>query len=154
MGGFATGVTVITASHQAIVRAMTANAFMSGSLDPLLCVVSVAHRATMHDHLTRAGAFGISILSTAQQPIAAHFGGRPDPDLNVEFTSIGGVPTLTGAIATITAETVAAYPCGDHTLFVGRVSFMREGEGAPLLFHRGRYAMLVPELLNLPTPDL
>ena len=41
MGRFASGVTVITASVDGDTRGMTANAFMSGSLDPPLCVVSV-----------------------------------------------------------------------------------------------------------------
>ena len=34
MSRFATGVTVVTAAHDGEARGMTANAFMSGSLDP------------------------------------------------------------------------------------------------------------------------
>ena len=41
MASFVTGVTVITTQLRGEVRGMTANAFMSGSLDPPLCVVSV-----------------------------------------------------------------------------------------------------------------
>ena len=45
MGRFATGVTVITAEAEGGVRGMTANAFMSGSLTPPLCIISVAKKA-------------------------------------------------------------------------------------------------------------
>ena len=61
MGRFATGVTVITAEAEGGVRGMTANAFMSGSLTPPLCVISVAKQARLHGALTAAGHFGVSI---------------------------------------------------------------------------------------------
>ena len=48
MSRFASGVTVITAGEPGQVRGMTATAFMSGSLEPPLCVVSIAKRAHMH----------------------------------------------------------------------------------------------------------
>ena len=41
MGSFATVVTVIAAEVEGSVRGMTANAFMSGSLSPPLCLISV-----------------------------------------------------------------------------------------------------------------
>ena len=139
MGYFATGVTIVTAHDGVETRGMTANAFMSGSLDPLLCVVSVARRANMHSHLERAGAFGVSILSSEQQPLASHFGGRPVANLVVDFAPVGGIPTLPGAVAWLTAETVATYPCGDHTLFVARVTDCDHASGSPLMFYASRY---------------
>jgi flavin reductase len=154
MGCFATGVTIVTAGVGDDTRAMTVNAFMSGSLEPLLCVVSVGRRSAMHAHLERAGAFAVNVLSSGQLPLASHFGGRPDPDVRVVFEAVGGVPTLPDAIACITARTTATHPCGDHTLFVGEILSMRGGEGAPLLFHRGRYASLVPDRQHTPAPDL
>ena len=42
---FVTGVTVVTTQVRGEIRGMTANAFMSGSLDPPLCVISVALKA-------------------------------------------------------------------------------------------------------------
>ncbi len=35
-----------------------------------------------------------------------------------------------------------SYWGGDHSLFLGRVEYARYGEGAPLLFHGGRYERL------------
>src|SRR5271156_6625102 len=62
MASFVTGVTVITTQLRGEIRGMTANAFMSGSLDPPLCVISVALKARMHAFLLEADHFGISIL--------------------------------------------------------------------------------------------
>src|SRR5262245_2018757 len=45
MGAFASGVTVVTTMAGGQVRGMTVNAFMSGSLEPPLCVVSIRKAA-------------------------------------------------------------------------------------------------------------
>ena len=46
MGKFATGVTVLTTIHEGDIHGMTANAFMSVSLDPKLVVISVGQTCT------------------------------------------------------------------------------------------------------------
>jgi flavin reductase (DIM6/NTAB) family NADH-FMN oxidoreductase RutF len=45
MSRFATGVTVITAKVEGVARGMTASSFMSVSLSPPVCVVSIAINA-------------------------------------------------------------------------------------------------------------
>ncbi len=142
MGRFATGVTVITARAEGETRGMTANAFMSGSLEPPLCVVSIDKRAHMHGHLARAGRFAVNILARDQESHARHFAGRPDPALRVVFSELYGIPTLAAAAARMTAELSAAHDCGDHTLFIGRVLFMTAGDKPPLLFYASRYGGL------------
>ena len=143
MGRFATGVTVITAEAHGERRGMTANAFMSGSLEPPLCVVSVAKRAHMHGHLTAAGRFGVNVLAAGQENLATHFAGRPVPNFHVPFHDAGGVPALPGTAALITAEVVATHDCGDHTIFIGHILSMAAGDKAPLLYHASRFAALV-----------
>jgi flavin reductase (DIM6/NTAB) family NADH-FMN oxidoreductase RutF len=144
MGRFATGVSVITATVAEETRGMTANAFMSGSLDPPLCVVSVTKRAHMHAHLTTAGRFAVNILATGQEHYATHFSGRPIPGLDVALHEVGGIKILADASAWMTAETAVTHDCGDHTLFVGHIRRMEADERAPLLYHAGGYAALVP----------
>lgn len=144
MGRFATSVTVITASHGNDIRGMTANAFMSGSLDPPLCVISVARRAHMHDHLIAAGAFGVNFLAAGQENLATHFAGRPIAGLEVEFGDHHGVPGIIGASALITAAVSARHDCGDHSLFIGAIISMRADDRPPLLYHASRFAALVP----------
>jgi flavin reductase (DIM6/NTAB) family NADH-FMN oxidoreductase RutF len=140
MGRFATGVTVITTTVDDQVYGMTANAFMAGSLEPMLCVISINNSAQMHDRLTRAGQFGVSVLSEWQQHDAAHFGGRHSDDLRPEFAFIGTTPLLTRAVATVVATIVDTVSCGDHTLFIGRITHLETSPGRPLIFYGGRYA--------------
>jgi flavin reductase (DIM6/NTAB) family NADH-FMN oxidoreductase RutF len=139
MGKFATGVTVLTAVRDERVYAMTANAFMSGSLEPPLCVVSIGKRARLHGALSASRHFGVSKLRHEQKSLSMHFGGEPDPALQVSFEYIGGTPVLPSALARIAVVVVASHDCGDHTLFVGRIRFMDCGQGNPLLFFDGKY---------------
>lgn len=143
MGAFPTGVTVIAAQDGEQIRGMTANAFMSGSLEPPLCIVSIARRAQMHDVMDSARHFGVSILSESQEAMSDHFAGRPNPDLRIEFDLSRAAPILREACGHIVAETVARHDCGDHTLFIGHILEMRDEGRAPLVYHGGKYASLV-----------
>lgn len=143
MGRFVTGVTVITARAGNQVRGMTANAFMSGSFAPPLCVISVAKRAHMHSVLVEAGAFAVNILHEHQEVLAPHFAGRPDEGMEVRLRDIEGIPTLDDFAACITAETVSTYECGDHTIFLGHIRHMEAHSWPPLVYHAGRYGKVV-----------
>jgi flavin reductase (DIM6/NTAB) family NADH-FMN oxidoreductase RutF len=140
MGRFATGVTVITAEAEGGVRGMTANAFMSGSLTPPLCIISVATKARLHNVLMEGGHFGVSILAQGQEPISQHFAGQGVEQPDLLFEHISGVPVLSGVCAAIAAEIVARHDCGDHSLFIGHILGLRDDERPPLAFHGGKYA--------------
>ncbi len=143
LGRFATGVVVISSGCGDGLHAMTANAFMSGSLKPPLIVVSVAHRARMHERLMENDRFGISVLSDAQEPHSRHFSGDPQTWLEPAFTEVdglAGVALLERAVARFAVCAVDRHPCGDHTLFVGKVLMFSLDEHAPLVFFGGRYA--------------
>jgi flavin reductase (DIM6/NTAB) family NADH-FMN oxidoreductase RutF len=143
MGRFATGVTVVTTQVDGETFGMTANAFMAGSLEPMLCVVSINLKAQMHGRLLRTGRFGVSFLSQEQQHLSAHFGGKRRENIAPETELSGDIPVLKRAVASVTAEVVSTAPCGDHTLFVGRVTGLSMGEATrPLLFYGGRYGRL------------
>lgn len=143
MGCFATGVTVITVEAEGGVRGMTANAFMSGSLSPPLCIISVSKNARMHSLLEKAGHFGVSMLAKGQEKVSQHFArqGATDPDLS--FEHIGGIPVLAGVAAAIAAEIEVRHDCGDHSLFIGRIVGMRDDGRPPLAYHGGKYAELL-----------
>lgn len=144
MSRFATGVTVVVATANGETRGMTANAFMSGSLDPPLCVVSIRQQAQMHAHLVAARSFSINILAAGQEDYATHFAGRSVWGFAATFASLAGVPTLAGASAQIAAEISAEHDCGDHTIFIGGIRAMIADERPPLLYHAGHYAALGP----------
>ncbi|CAG9250565.1 flavin reductase family protein [Paraburkholderia unamae] len=143
LGRFATGVVVISTGTGDELHAMTANAFMSGSLKPPLIVVSVGHRARMHECLMRSDLFGVSVLSEEQESHSRHFAGEPQAWLAPRFMEVeglAGVVLLHRALARFAARVVDRHPCGDHTLFVGEVLSFSLEEDAPLVFYGGRYA--------------
>jgi len=144
MASFVTGVTVVTTQVRGEIRGMTANAFMSGSLDPPLCVISVGMTARMHAFLLEAGHFGVSILARGQESLIGHFAGRPIEGLDVKYEYSGATPLLAHAHATLAARVVARHACGDHSLFVGQIFALRHTGGlAPIVLHVGRLASLV-----------
>jgi flavin reductase (DIM6/NTAB) family NADH-FMN oxidoreductase RutF len=143
LGRFATGVVVISTGSGERMHAMTANAFMSGSLKPPLIVVSVGHRARMHERLMDSRVFGVSVLSDEQESHSRHFAGDEQESLAPRFVSVDGladVVVLEHAVARFVARIVDRHPCGDHTLFIGEVQVFSLGEQAPLVFFGGRYA--------------
>jgi flavin reductase (DIM6/NTAB) family NADH-FMN oxidoreductase RutF len=71
MGSFATGVTIITVDLEGEVHGMTANAFASVSLDPLLVLVCVDHNTRTHAHLHAKKAIR---HQRAARRSAGHFG--------------------------------------------------------------------------------
>jgi flavin reductase (DIM6/NTAB) family NADH-FMN oxidoreductase RutF len=142
MGRFASGVTVITAETEGAVRGMTANAFMSGSLSPPLCIVSVGKKARLHRAVENVGHFGVSILAQGQEPISQHFAGQGLAQPEVLFEHMAGVPVLAGVSAAIASIVEARHDCGDHTLFIGRIVGLRDDGRAPLVYHGGKYASL------------
>jgi flavin reductase (DIM6/NTAB) family NADH-FMN oxidoreductase RutF len=142
MGRFATGVTVITAEDDGGVRGMTANAFMSGSLTPPLCIISVSKKAKLHGTLEASRHFGVSMLAQGQEAISRHFAGQGPTEPDLLFEHMADVPVLANVCAALTAEVEARHDCGDHSLFVGRVLALRDDERPPLVFHAGKYATL------------
>ena len=142
MGRFATGVTVITAEADGGVRGMTANAFMSGSLSPPLCIISVSKKAKLHGTLEASRHFGVSMLAQGQEAISRHFAGQGPTEPELLFEHMAGVPVLTNVCAALAAEVEVRHDCGDHSLFIGRVLALRDDDRPPLVFQAGKYATL------------
>lgn len=140
MGSFATGVTVVTTVAGGQVRGMTVSAFMSGSLTPPLCVISIRNHARMHPLLIEAGHFGVSVLAKNQEGISTHFAGAPVANLALEYVWAGRTPLVANSASVIAADMAAQHDCGDHTLFVGHIRYLAAHDRPPLLVHQGRYA--------------
>jgi flavin reductase (DIM6/NTAB) family NADH-FMN oxidoreductase RutF len=147
LGLFATGVTVVTARADALVHGMTANAFASLSLDPLLALVCVERDAVMRKVLHEAGCFAVSVLAADGEPLARWFSDSGRPSGMAQFDPFTwspgrttGAPLLAGSLAWLECDVHAVHDGGDHEIFVGRVrSLGRSGEGEPLLYFRGEY---------------
>jgi len=147
MGAFATGITIMTTvDHEGGqgVHGMTANSFTSVSLDPPLVMVAVDKRARMHDLVQQSKVFGVSVLNATQEAISRHFAGRPsaDVDASLRYEHVDGVALLEDSLMSVACRLWAQYEGGDHTLFVGEVTQLRQQEGEPLLYLRGQYGLV------------
>jgi flavin reductase (DIM6/NTAB) family NADH-FMN oxidoreductase RutF len=143
LGMFATGVTVITALKGEQVHGMTANAFMSVSLEPPLVLISVDRRTTMCSLLHEGMHYGVSVLCETQAALSDRFAGRTGGNLpEPRFSVVRETPLVDGALAHFVARVERSYWGGDHSLFLGRVEYARQNAGTPLLFHGGRYEKL------------
>lgn len=144
MGKFATGVTVVATEVDGKVHGMTANAFMSVSLNPKLVVVSIAEKAQMLEKIKQSQSFSINILSAEQQEESMIFAKQIKDPREVVFDRLGGIPVLPGALAQVVCEVSAAHVEGDHTLFIGRVKEIKLDETnlEPLIYFSGKYRSL------------
>jgi len=146
MGSFATGVTVITVDCEGEVHGMTANAFASVSLDPLLVLVCVDHRARTHAHLHARKRFGVNVLEVNQRAISEYYADlsptheHAEREAGARFERTQhGTPVLHGALAYLECRLHTAQDAGDHTIFIAEVEDVVVRHGDPLLYFRGEY---------------
>ena len=144
LGMFATGVTVITTRVADQIHGMTANAFMSVSLEPPLVLISVDRRTKMCTLLHEGRRFAVSVLAADQHALSDRFAGRAsEDDPGPSFAMVHETPLVEGSAAQFVAHIVRSYWGGDHSLFLGQVEYARRAPDAlPLLFHGGQYARL------------
>jgi flavin reductase (DIM6/NTAB) family NADH-FMN oxidoreductase RutF len=146
LGQFATGVTVVAVEREpGSVFGMTANAFTSVSLNPMLILICVDERAKILPLLHRKKRFGISVLKQGQQAISEYFAqGEQNSEaehrlaLRYRWTP-EGVPVLEDSVVQLSCSVVATHVAGDHTIIVGKVEDAEIHGGEPLLFFRGEY---------------
>jgi flavin reductase (DIM6/NTAB) family NADH-FMN oxidoreductase RutF len=147
MGRFASGVTVVTARVGAIDHAMTANAFASVSLEPLLVLVCVEREARFHDAVVEAGAWGVSVLDGSARATSEWLATRGRPlhgqldRVPHHYGAITGAALIDASLATMECRTVGIYPGGDHSIVLGEVVAIttRDSDDGGLIHYRGRY---------------
>jgi flavin reductase (DIM6/NTAB) family NADH-FMN oxidoreductase RutF len=150
MGRFASGVTIVTARVGSIDHAMTANAFTSVSLEPMLVLVCVEQEARFHDAVIEAEEWGVSILDGSARAVSEWLATRGRP-LHGQLDRVPhhrgpvtGAALLDQSLATLECRTVATYPGGDHTIVLGEVVSVatRDSDDGGLVHFRGRYERL------------
>ncbi|NTZ64115.1 flavin reductase family protein [Agrobacterium tumefaciens] len=133
-GRFATGVTVISTRTEDGDHGMTANAFMSVSLD---------RKSRMLEKVRSSGRYAVNVLAQDMKPLAMHFAGKHDPELVGVFSERDGLPVIPDALAVFLTDVEQEIEAGDHTLFIGRVTDIgRENGNQPLVFSGGKFATL------------
>ncbi|MFJ2690174.1 flavin reductase family protein [Pseudomonas sp. NPDC087336] len=142
MGKFATGVTVVTFEHEGQLSGMTANAFMSLSVDPPMVLIAVRKQARFAASIKPGDAFGINFLREEHQALSSHFGGRPIVDQQAAYRTLGNSPVLATALVNLAVRANAVHEGGDHLIYTADVEALEESDGLPLLFYSGSYKQL------------
>ena len=145
MGHFATGVTVITTrDKEGTPNGLTANAFMSLSLNPPLVIISVDKKATCYSCFEPECYFTVNFLSEDQEEISRRFatkGVAKFADLKWRAGS-NGVALIDDALGTVECKIVQCHDGGDHTIVVGEILKAVAHGDRPLLFFKGKYQRL------------
>ena len=138
-GQFASGITVVSVAVENVVHGMTANSFISVSLDPALVLISVANQARLLPLLGEGERFGISVLCEQQRQVSQQFSGRGVRGFEASFEAVAGVPVVPGALCRFACRVHKRVPAGDHTLILGEVLELDRRSGDPLLYFAGHY---------------
>ncbi len=149
MRAWSAGVTVVTATHEGIQHGMTVNSFTSISLDPALITISLQSSTRTCELVSKAHAFGLTILSAEQAHLSDLFSGRTTTDPQNRFadvpteTLVSGSPLIVGGLAWMDCRVVQTFEAGMNTLFIAEVLAARgTGEGQPLIYHNRKYWQL------------
>lgn len=167
-GSFATGVTIVTTSGPAgLDIGLTANSFSSVSLDPPMVLWSLAKTSLNINAFRSSGHFAVHILSADQEALSSRFASKGIDRFEGLALDRGpdGIPLLPDCMARFACRLAYQYEGGDHVIFVGEIVDFSHSARKPLVFHGGRYGMLLPkqnaavaeqadELSNLSPDDL
>ncbi len=149
MRQWATGVTIVSASHQGAQHGMTVSSFTSVSLEPPLVLVSLERGRTTHTLVENSECFGVSILGQNSISVSDLFAGRhtenEDRFAGLDtFNLISDIPLLVGCLAAFDCRVVSSYEAGTHTLFIGEViAVIHSTSGKPLIYFNQTYHQVV-----------
>ena len=140
LGGFATGVCVVTATGARGPMGITVNSFTSVSLDPPTVLWSLGKRADRCPTFSEANHFAVHVLDAAGEDICRRFA-FGDPKLaEGEFVAgQGGVPLIDGWVSRFECEVCRRVDAGAHMLIFGRVLRFEARDAVGLVLFRGIY---------------
>lgn len=145
MGHFATGVTVITTRDKdGAPNGLTANAFMSLSLNPPLVLISVDKGATCYTCFESQNGFTVNFLSEDQEEISRRFATKgADKFAGLSWhPGSNGAAIIDGVLGYVECKITQCHDGGDHTIVVGEIINAGATGDRPLLFFRGKYQRL------------
>src|SRR5262245_55848933 len=127
-----TGVSVVVAEYEGRRAGLTVNSLVSLSLEPPLVGISLAIVASLYEVLRGAGEWGVSMLAGNQDGLAQHFARSVPPIAQWDRIAVrdDDPRLLADAIGWLRMRTVQEVAAGDHTVFVGEVLDVVQGEPA------------------------
>lgn len=146
---WATGVSIISATHNGIQHGMTVSSFTSLSLEPPLVMVSLEKITRTHALVDASGAFGVTFLAEGQQPISDRFAGLATELQNryaglKTFSLHSGSPLLEEGLAWVDCRITERHAAGTHTVFFAEILEVRTAANIrpPLLYFNRGYRRL------------
>jgi flavin reductase (DIM6/NTAB) family NADH-FMN oxidoreductase RutF len=148
-GCLPSGVTVLSTVVDDVPHVMTANSFITVSLDPVMVAVSLGRRSRMNGLLALGSLLSVTVLAQDQDHVSQWFADRGRPAGRaglLPFTwvtgPVTGCPVLRDGVAFFDATVAAQVSAGDHVIVLARVLAFGElgDDRQPLLFWKGRYA--------------
>ncbi|MER6204948.1 flavin reductase family protein [Streptomyces sp. NPDC001642] len=138
MARFPSGVVVVTTcGEDGTPRGFTASSFCSVSLEPPMILVCLANSADSAPSFGHCDRFAVSVLAPSHRPLALRFATKGTDKFASGGLSPGpgGLPTVDRALSELDCTAHARHPAGDHTVLIGRVTGVRLGEGAPMVYY-------------------
>lgn len=158
VGSYASGVAVITVRNpEGRPSGMTATAFASVSMDPLLVCICVHREARTCHEILHGGFFGVNLLSASMEEHSGYCArAGADKTLPAEWLVEAGpkwsAPALHGSIAFLDCEAYRHFPAGTHEVVIGRVCGIGLDPDAeppvPLIHFRSQYRRLADLALS------
>jgi flavin reductase (DIM6/NTAB) family NADH-FMN oxidoreductase RutF/DNA-binding GntR family transcriptional regulator len=146
IGHFASGVTVITATHDGQHRGTTASAVSSLSLEPPMVLICLNKSSSSAQAVAAARRFAVNILGEDQADEAMRFAKRADAGDKFAGIAVNegewGEPLLADALATLECRVVEQVTGGTHLVFLAEVERASARAGAPLAYFRGQFGRL------------
>lgn len=140
LGGFATGVCVVTAHTGEGPFGITVNSFTSVSLRPPLILWCLDRKSDRHDAFASADRFAVHMLPVEDQEMSDRFAWGVCRLSAEEFDSTSAEPPrLRNALTRLDCTVHDRIVMGDHLTIVGAVSAWETRPGDALTYYRGRY---------------
>jgi 3-hydroxy-9,10-secoandrosta-1,3,5(10)-triene-9,17-dione monooxygenase reductase component len=147
MGGFLTGVTIVTAlSADRSAHGAAVNAFTAVSEKPALLLVCLDRASRSLATIRCSGKFAVNILAEHHLDIVPAFAAKGVVNrfegINYSAAETGS-PILPGVVAWFDCEVHGVHDGGDHEIIVGRVVAIGSDRTLrPLAYHRGQIGRL------------
>ena len=142
---FASGVTIVTYSHENNFGGITVSSFSSLSLDPPLVLFCIQKTTPSHEKIKSSGAFCVNILSSEQENLSNSFAkhdlNKHDLIVKNGFSEkVTKSPILKDTLAFLDCEVENFFDGGDHSIIVGKVLDLGSSpDKRPLLYYNKKY---------------
>lgn len=142
LGGFATGVCVVTAHTVEGSYGITVNSFTSVSLRPPLILWCLDRASDRHDAFAGAERFAVHMLPVEDREMSDRFAWGVCRLSEEEFdNSSAEPPRLKNALTRLVCRAHERIVMGDHLTIVGAVEAFETRPGDALTYYRGQYGV-------------